>query len=192
MNISFGARIPIAKCQIQNTITKEFEPALIYEIDCNDRSDIDTFVMPENEWNYAKCVQGSLADSMMMEAIYNVPRKSSFYLLQNQNGETLGISEVEKSFDDNYNLAYLDTKKDKNYKYVGQTLLATVAREAFKKGTKLFTVYGAALSALDFYTDICGFKDSGLYTPIMERGEIPAFVNRTEKRTQARIIDFVG
>lgn len=192
MNISFGAKIPIAKCQIQNTITKNFESALIYEIDCKDRSDINTFVMPEEEWNYAKCIQGNLADSMMMEAIYNVPRKSSFYILQNKDGETLGISEVEKSADNNYNLAYLDTKKDKQYKYVGQTLLSTVTREAYKKGTKKFTVFGAALSALDFYTETCGFKKNGPYTPIIERDEIPDFVRQTEKRTQAKIIDFVG
>lgn len=190
MNISFSGKVPIAKCQIQNLKTKNFEPAYIYEIDCKDRSDIDTLIVPENEWRYAKYIQRNLADSMMNEAIYGEPRKSSYYVLENKDGETLGMSEVSKSFNNTYDLTYLDTKKQKPYKYVGQTLLATVAREALKKGTELFTIYGAALSALDFYVEKCGFKDAGLFIPIMQKEEIPAFVKRTEDRTKARIIDY--
>ena len=33
--ISFGAKIPIARCMVQNNKTKEKEQATIYEYECN-------------------------------------------------------------------------------------------------------------------------------------------------------------
>ena len=47
MNISFGKKIPIAQCQIQNLATKKFEPATIYELDCHDESDLLEVVKPK-------------------------------------------------------------------------------------------------------------------------------------------------
>lgn len=192
MNVSFGAKVPIAKCQIQNEKTGKYESAVIYEIDCNDESDIDTVTKPESEWKYAKFIQSDMQEKIQYKNIYSGYNISSFYILENQDGETLGMSEMREFYDGSYDLTYLDTKKEKQYKYVGQTLLATTAREAYKKGTKVFTICSAVLSALDFYTQVCGFKDCGLFIPTMQRGEIPQFVRRTENRTKAPILDFVG
>ena len=89
-------------------------------------------------------------------------------------------------------LAYLDTKKDKQYKYVGQTLLATVAREVFKKAGDSFSVYGAVDSAIKFYEKVCGFQLGDLGMPYLPWDEIPKFIKQTEKRTQSQIIDLKG
>lgn len=192
MNVSFGAKVPIAKCQIQNVETGSYEPAVIYEIDCNDKSDINTVTKPASEWKYSKLIQKDMQEKINYKKIYSGYDVSSFYILENQYGETLGMSEMTEFYDGSYDLTYLDTKNGKPYKYVGQTLLATTAREAYKKGTKVFTIYSAVLSALDFYTQVCGFKDCGLFVPTMKRGEIPHFVKQTERRTKAPILDFVG
>jgi len=40
MNISFGKKIPLSQCQIQNKETGNFEKATVYELDCKDKNDI--------------------------------------------------------------------------------------------------------------------------------------------------------
>ena len=39
--ISFGAKIPIAKCKIQNKESGQFENATVYEYTCSDKSDVE-------------------------------------------------------------------------------------------------------------------------------------------------------
>ena len=41
MNISFGQKIPMYHCSVQNTKTKEFVPATVYEYDCCDFFDAE-------------------------------------------------------------------------------------------------------------------------------------------------------
>ena len=116
-----------------------------------------------------------------------------FYVLENINGKTLGMAQTEEFYEDSYDLAYLDTQKGKNYKYVGQTLLATVAREVQKKSGDILSVFGAVDSAKDFYHKICGFKIGDEFDePYISAEDIPTFVKQTEERTKAPIIDLKG
>ena len=52
MNISFGRKIPIIKCQIQDTDTGKFEPATVYQIDCKDESDVLEIRNLPDTWQY--------------------------------------------------------------------------------------------------------------------------------------------
>ena len=192
MNISFGKKIPIAKCQIQNLTTGRFEPATIFELDCKDESDLLEVVKPSREWEYAAYIHSNMCDKVDLQKIFGNDDTDRFYILQNKYGETLGMSQVEEIYDGAYDLAYLDTKKDKQYKYVGQTLLATVAREVFKKAGDSFSVYGAVDSAIKFYEKVCGFQLGDLGMPYLPWDEIPKFIKQTEKRTQSQIIDLKG
>ena len=192
MNISFGKKIPIAQCQIQNLTTGKFEPATVYELDCTDESDLLEVVKPSQEWEYAAYIHANMCDKVDFQKIFQSDGTDNFYILQNQQGETLGMSQVEEIYDGAHDLSYLDTKKDKQYKYVGQTLLATVAREVYKKASDIFSVYGAVDSAKDFYEKICGFKIGEFDMPYLSYEEIPAFIEQTESRTHAPIIDLKG
>ena len=192
MNISFGKKIPIAQCRIQNLTTGRFEPATIFELDCKDESDLLEAVKPSTEWEYAAYIHSNMCDKVDLQKIFGDDDSDTFYILQNQHGETLGMSQVEEIYDGAYDLAYLDTKKDKKYKYVGQTLLSTVAREVFKKAGDSFSVYGAVDSAIKFYEKICGFKLGDLGMPYLPCEEIPQFIKQTEIRTQSPIIDLKG
>ena len=192
MNISFGKKIPIAQCQIQNITTGKFEPATIYELDCTDESDLSEVVKPSREWEYAAYIHANMCDKVDYQRVFESGNNDCFYILQNKNGETLGMSQVEELYEGAYDLAYLDTKKDKEYKYVGQTLLATVAREVFKKTGEIFSIYGAVDSARAFYEKTCGFKIGEFNMPYIEIDEIPSFIKQTEKRTKSPIIDLKG
>ncbi|MBQ8886985.1 MAG: hypothetical protein IJY61_04720 [Candidatus Gastranaerophilales bacterium] len=189
MQISFGKKIPIAQCQIQNLKTGKFEPATVYELDCTDESDLLEVVKPTREWLYATYIHDNMCDRIELQNVYKEYDNSSFYILQNKDGETLGMSQVEEIYEGAFDLSYLDTKKKKPYKYVGQTLLATVAREVYQKATDAFSVYGAVDSARDFYEKICGFKIGEFDMPYLPYEEIPAFIEQTESRTHAPIID---
>ena len=192
MNITFGKKIPIARCQIQNLTTGKFEPATVFELDCKDESDLFETVKPNNEWKYAAYIHDNMCDKVDFQKVFGNDDSNSFYILQNQQGETLGMSQLEEIYDGAFDLGYLDTKKDKNYKYVGQVLLATIAREVSKKASDIFTIYGAVDSAKDFYVKICGFKIGEFDMPYLQIEEIPAFVKQTEDRIHSSIIDLKG
>ena len=52
--ISFGAKIPIAKCKIQNRETGKFENATIYEYTCTEKADIEKIkrITSRQKWEY--------------------------------------------------------------------------------------------------------------------------------------------
>jgi hypothetical protein len=102
------------------------------------------------------------------------------------------MAQTEEIYEDAYDLAYLDTKKGKKYKYVGQTLLATITREVHKKSGDILSVFGAVESAMDFYEKICGFKIGEFDRPYIFYEEIPDFIKQTEERTNSPIIDLKG
>ena len=192
MNISFGKKIPIAQCQIQNIKTNKFEPAIIYELDCRDESDLLEARKPKSKWEYAKYIHENMCDKYRYGSFSQDFDGCYFYILQDKNGKTLGMAQTEEIYEDAFDLAYLDTKKEKNYKYVGQTLLAAVAREVQKKSGDILSVFGAVDSAMDFYKKTCGFKIGEFDRPYILYEEIPNFIKQTESRTNAPLIDLKG
>lgn len=192
MNISFGKKIPIAQCQIQNIKTGKFEPATVYEFDCKDESDLVETRKPKSQWQYANYIHENMSDKYRYGAFSQDFDDCCFYILQDKNGKTIGMAQTEEIYEDAYDLAYLDTKKGKHYKFVGQTLLATVAREVQKKSGDILSVFGAVDSAMDFYKKVCGFKIGEFDMPYIFAEDIPNFIKQTEERTKARIIDLKG
>ena len=192
MNISFGKKIPIIQTQIQNTKTGQFEPATVYELDCKDESDLLEVHKPKKEWEYAHYIHENMSDKYRYGAFSQDFDDCFFYVLENKDGETLGMAQTEEIYEDAYDLSYLDTKKRNGYKYVGQTLLATVAREVHKKSADILSVFGAVDSAMSFYEKVCGFKIGEFDKPYISYEDIPAFVKQTEERTKAKIIDLKG
>lgn len=192
MNISFGKKIPIAQCQIQNIKTGKFEPATVYELDCKDESDLLETRKPKSKWEYASYIHENMSDKYRYGAFSQDFDDCCFYILQDKNGETIGMAQTEEIYEDAYDLACLDTRKGKHYTFVGQTLLATVAREVQKKSGDILSVFGAVDSAMDFYKKVCGFKIGEFDRPYISAEDIPNFIQQTEERTNAKIIDLKG
>ena len=61
MNISFGQRIPTAKCSVFDTKENEFVPALICEYDCYDKADIDKIANVDGNWAH----KDTIVDNMI-------------------------------------------------------------------------------------------------------------------------------
>ena len=188
MNISFGKKIPIALAQIQNRQTEEFEQATIYEIDCKDESDILEIKKDMDGWNFP------CEFALNIEQKYKLQNRQSkdfhnFYILQNKNNKTIGRVDIKKWDSKLFSVEWLDTRENSGYKYVGQTILATAAKEAIEKGGKSFAVLAAMEDAIPFYTDVCKFTDCGKSGFYMDENQIQEFIKRTEKRTQGSIIN---
>ena len=49
-NISFGKKIPLTTCQIQDKKTGNFVPATLFEYDCKDEDDILEIVFTGKQW----------------------------------------------------------------------------------------------------------------------------------------------
>ena len=188
MKISFGKKIPIALTQIQNKRTEEFEQATIYEVDCKDESDVLEVKNDMEGWNFPCEI------ALNIERKYKLQNRQNedchnFYILQNQNNETIGRVDIKKWDNKLFSVEWLDTKENSGYRYVGQTILATATKEAIEKGGKSFAVLAAMEDAFPFYTDVCKFTDCGKSGFYMDEKQMQEFVKRTEKRTQSSIIN---
>ena len=191
MNISFGKKIPTAQCNILNKSSKKFEPAIIYEFDCKDKSDIDEILYSlDDNWEYKDTIAMNMGIKNFSIKV-GMNNDARFYTLENQNGEILGISYVD-DLQQKVELRYLESKAQSPYKYVGQNLLATIGKNLLNGDQNSFFVRSAVSSAFDFYEKACGFKDIGCSDLKMNRDDIHKFVNKTEEKTKTQIIDLRG
>lgn len=189
---SFGKKIPIIKCQIQDVKTGKFEPATVYTVDCKDESDILEIRNLPDTWQYKLGLAKDMARKHQLQSHYFQDNDSTFYVLQDDKDRILGFSEIEETEDGVYDLKYLESNTLGTKKYVGQALLASVAEDVLcKNGTKL-TVNDAVDSAFDFYSETCGFEDVYGYYLKMNREQINQFIEQTEDRTQSLLINLRG
>ena len=190
-NISFGKKIPIAKCSIKNRLTRKYVPATCYEIDCKDEADYVEIANLKKKWNFKK----SLSDAMerkhddMLTGI-GLYKNRHFYTMQtDSDNQIVGICQTEKGCKD-IELIHLETSPNKKYKYTGQGLLAILGIIGEKEKADNIYIPFPVDSARAFYTDKCGFKNcqsnDGLY---MNKKRFGLFRQQVEKRMQAPILD---
>ena len=192
MNISFGRKIPIIKCQIQDTDTGKFEPATVYQIDCKDESDVLEIRNLPDTWQYKLGIAKNMDRKHQLLKHYNQENDSTFYALEDERNRILGLGEIEETETGVYDLKYLESNSLGSKKYIGQALLASIAEDVLcKNGTKL-TVNDAVDSAFDFYADTCGFEDVHGYYLKMNRAQINNFIEQTEDRTQSLLLNLRG
>lgn len=190
MKVSFGQKIPVALTQIQNKSTEEFEPATIYEVDCKDEYDYTELKKDRLDWNFSWYISENMQCKYLTFKHYNhIDDKNLFYVLRNQNNEDIGRIHIEEKTNNAFAIEWLDTKDNNGYRFIGQTLLATVAKEVLNKGGKAFIIQGAVDDAIPFYKHVCRFTDCGEYGFHMDEQQMKDFIARTEKRTNGPIID---
>lgn len=190
MQVSFGQKIPIALGQIQNKKTGEFEQATIYEVDCKDESDILEVKNNMEGWSFPCEIATNMHIKQLGQNKYNNKHEfHSFYILQNPDYETLGRIDLKKWDNGLFSVEWLDTKENSGYRYVGQTILATIAKEVIDNDGSSLAILGAMEDAIPFYTDVCKFTDCGKSGFYMNEKQMQEFINRTEKRTQGSIIN---
>lgn len=185
MNITFGKKIPIAITQIQNRQTGEFEPATVYEVDCTDKEDYEEVENDRFNWCFSWDIGWNMRDKYEGKHQWT---NSTFYVLEDQNNETISRIQIDSLLDNKYSLEWLDTKQDNKYRYVGQNILSVAASEILKKGGIYFAIFNAIETAKSFYLETCGFEDiKGFF--YMNNQQMKEFIAQTEKRTQSQIIN---
>lgn len=192
MNISFGRKIPITQCQIQDTNTGKFEKATVYQIDCKDESDVLEIRNLPDTWQYKLGIAKNMDRKHQLLEHYNQENDSTFYALEDSKNRILGLGEIEETETGVYDLKYLESNSLGSKKYVGQVLLAAIAEDVLCKNGRKLTVNDAVDSAFDFYANTCGFEDVYGYYLKMNRAQINNFIEQTEDRTQALFINLRG
>ena len=185
-NISFGAKIPVATCQIYNKSIKQPCKATIYEFDCKDEHDEQYFRKIPGRWTYSK----DIANDIDMRRCY--PRQFSnyrFFALETQDNKPVGIMEYITS-DDANNVDFIEAHQRNKYKYIGTTLLAHAAKQTLKENLEELIICDPVEKAIPFYTDKCGFRD-GIGSPElrMKQEGMKKLIEHAKEKTKAPIID---
>lgn len=188
MKISFGRKIPITQCQIKDIEQDKFVPATFYEVDCKDKEDIFEIASIPGQWNFKSTIVFNMLSKNRCQNIDSFEKKPSFYILQEQEGEILGISQVKKD-GKNFSVQFIESKQDNKHKYVGQTMLASLGLHILKKHGDRLTISSPVDNAKQFYIDKCGFKTCYDGNFKMNTKHIQRFIRQTQKKTQAPLMD---
>ncbi len=156
-SISFGKKIPVAKCHIQDRTNNNQVNATIVEYDCNDLSDMSEIKRLHN-WTYSKFMSDNM-ERVFKTKQYFTP-SFSFFAIENDNKEIVGIAST-KSVGGDLILDSLESSPDKKYKYTGKNMLTFLKNYALLKGLSRIYIPIAVESARDFYINKCGFKRAG-------------------------------
>ena len=183
MQISFGQKIPIAKTQIKSLEENNFISATVFELDCRDKSDLDEVNFNNDDWHYDTDIRENMRDKNSIFNRRNIEIPNYFYILQTQENETLAIAQIDINKRNTASLEWLDTKTNKPYKFVGQTFLATLTKEIFKKGGHNIVIPYAIREAMPFYINKCGFENLGKNRLYMNESQMKKFINATEEKT---------
>lgn len=189
IQISFGKKIPIASCTIQDRATKKPIDAMIYEYDCKDSSDFFELyrISKEQEWVFADTICNK-AD-LKHAGKYGDERIIS---LEDKDGRTVGLCNFRDVLGKT-EVKYIDSKSDKKYKYIGQTMLAFLAKLCFFQGKKELRICNASTHAFKFYKKCCFKYDwneikKGNNDFYLKRENFLKLVRRNEKKVKAEKI----
>lgn len=192
-NISFGAKIPIALCQIKNAKSDKSSSAIIYEYDCKDPQDVWEIerINAKLNWFYASNL--TIRADLKYQG-YKSYQNNAFYAIEDERGKTIGLCCAEEN-ETNTKVKFIETKTNGKYKYVGQTMLATVAKRMLtNRQKKELIISNAQESAYGFY-EKCGFHQDNseakydIVNYRMPKIEMPSFIRETEQKSQGRIIN---
>lgn len=197
MNISFKAKIPVSECQVYDRQKKKFVPATLYEYDCKDFSDIQRFKNNYHKWIY----MDSFISNMKIKFMHfcydkghtnNALEADRFYSLELPDNHLVGFCETVDNIKST-NIYYLETDRERRYKYAGQSILASLSKQMLNSSLNHeMTINCPANSARNFYIDKCGFdikREKALY---LDKKGLSDFVKTFEERTHKPIVNLCG
>ena len=116
-------------------------------------------------------------------------RLTHFYSIENIHRKTIGLCETVEN--KNFSVELLETQKDKPYRFVGQTMLATLCKKSTDSNKPLIIENAVAL-ALDFYRKTCGFTqevhNNNEISFVVNKPQMQDFVKQTAQRTNGEIV----
>lgn len=197
--ITFGKKIPMAKCAVFEHSTGKKHSVLISELDCKDFSDIELISQNESQFDFKGVITQLMKNKHFklnpnlkeydVSKIYE-PLNDHFFISELEDGTALGICET---FINPYRkdtcVDFIETEKSKKYKYAGQTLLAALGLNTLKNSRENLVINVPLESAKPFYVDVCGFSEVSEKKLEMKEADIKNFIKTVESRTKSPIID---
>lgn len=179
-SISFGKKIPIMQCKVQNRKTNNFVPSTIYEYDCKDPNDAKEIDKISDLWIFKPEFYHLAKDKFQFPQKHN---NTKIYSLETSDGNILGLINFSNNENIN-NIDILETKPFSGHKYVGRLLIAAVAKRTLINGYKKLTVDHPMRTAVDYYTKECGFKETDGIPLEMDRLQMKKFIKESKEKTQ--------
>ena len=188
--VTFGKKIPIAKCHIKDLKNDKYVAATCYKIDCTDTSDSSEIWKLDGDWEYNDVVAHNIDEKHRHLEGIGVQNSLDFYEMQtDKKKEIIGICQVNKTFGD-IRLDYLESKPDKGYKYIGQSMLAILGEVAKSEGIERIYIPTPVEEARSFYRDKCGFKEAKDTTAMyMNKNKFKKLKIKAERNTHSKIIN---
>ena len=203
-NISFGKKIPLINCQIQDKTTGNFIPATLSEYDCKDEQDILEIVFTGKQWYFSEAIIKNMGKKFKLNKLFEEnpllkktkfrkePKSKDeyekrFFVMQLEDGRTVGICQGQNK-DSSLKLDYLESQNI-NYRFIGTTILASLGIKTLQEGNNSITIDSGTTESEDFYTDKCGFKHYTDDTFKLDKKHIKKLIKQTQKETQSPIVD---
>ena len=192
-SISFGKKTPVVMCKVKELATRKYVPVKLFEYDCKEQSDIDEVQnLPYDFYFYKTAIAREMETKKKAREKYSIDTGVSHYVMQDNNGDILGIASVRND-EETYAVKFIQTTQNSTHKYIGQTMLASMAKIALIDNRKVFEIYFPTDEAMGFYTHKCGFKHGDSYRNlVMLPKDMKKFIFKTQLKTHAPIVDIRG
>ena len=201
--VSFGGKIPVYNFGIRNSDEKQNKIATLYNYDCeyedelHEAADLSGFYMYNKRIRTSMEVKHLYYDTIKMlppdiATWYNKDKpNSNFYIAKVGDNEPLGFCAVFEN-DGVKTIKYIETKPNTKYKYVGQGIIAAIAKEALKNGDEHLEITNPYKETIDFFVDKCGFNKKTDKILYMKAEELEDFIKKTQEKTSTNVIDLLG
>ena len=188
-SISFGQKIPVAECKVKDIKSDKFVPVRMYEYDCKDQSDIDEVRNLPSCFGYKTAIATDMETKKKAKEKYSIDTGVSHYIMQTEDGNPLGIASVRNN-EETYGVKFIQTSQHSTHKYVGQAMLASMAKIAMNDNREKFEIRFPTNEAMGFYTHKCGFKHGESHYHLeMSQKDMKKFIFKTQLKTHSTIID---
>lgn len=188
---NFGQKIPLTQCQIKDKNKGKFVPATFYEVDCTDKEDILEIANLRGNWYFQNTITRNMQTKYACNKISSQEVGPSFFILKEDDGPILGISQVKQE-GKNLSVQFIESSKDERHKYVGQTMLAALGLKVIQEDGDKLTISLPTDSAKPFYIEKCGFKECQNGNLKMNSKHLHRFIRKTQKKTKAPLMDLRG
>ena len=189
-SVSFGKKIPITQCQIKDNKRNKFVPATFYEIDCTDKREIQEVYQAKGDWQFKRQIAAGMENknNAIRDSLF-FHQSKAFYIMQKDDGEIVGMSEVSK-MGSQINLDFIESDPKDKYKYVGQTMIASLCKVMQQENRNKIYIPIPVKSAKDFYKKVCGFKDTEMGSALFLKGNrVKKLQKSVETRTHSPILE---
>lgn len=200
-NISFGKKIPITTCQIQDKKTGKYIPATFYEYDCKDEEDILELVFTGSKWYFVDSIVKNMSEKLKINEMFKTDEKSDlrnhpiiknnlnkrFFSLQLNDGKILGICQARNK-NSSLDIDYIESQNC-NHKYIGLNMLASLGIKSLQENKGNVIIGLSTTEARSFYTDKCGFETDNKGNLVLNKPHIKKLIRQTQKETHSKIIN---